>query len=142
MPKRKQKRSSRLSLPWEAGDNPFAGLLSRKKVWPLVTLVLGAAFLVLSFWVGGRRAEIRTTRATLAEVERATHDFLMDMGRCPRNTAELVHPPKSGVHYLSRTPVDAWGRAIYLRCSHADHSRVEVLSAGPSGSFLDDDNVM
>jgi hypothetical protein len=43
---------------------------------------------------------------------------------------------------MNRTPTDAWGRALLLRCSTGERTEIEVLSAGPSGSFLDDDNVM
>jgi hypothetical protein len=93
-------------------------------------------------WLGARRADLRATRAMLHEVSEATRAFVSDIGRCPRNPSELVHPPRSGVHYLHDTPTDAWGRPVLLRCSTGQHTEVEVLSAGPSGSFLDDDNVI
>jgi hypothetical protein len=54
----------------------------------------------------------------------------------------LAHPPRSGVNYLSEVPDDAWGRDLYFSCSGAESPEIEVLSAGPNGSFLDDDNVM
>jgi hypothetical protein len=78
----------------------------------------------------------------LVEVERATRAFVRDLGRCPQDTNELVHPPKSGRHYLSEPPFDAWGRAPHVRCLGGERTVIEVVSAGPSGSFLDDDNVM
>jgi hypothetical protein len=43
---------------------------------------------------------------------------------------------------LHDTPTDAWGRPVLLHCASGEHTEVEVYSAGPSGSFLDDDNVI
>ncbi len=142
MAKRKKTPDTRLALPWEHGENPIFALFSGRRVWPLVTLLallLGSA---IAFVMGGRRSDLLSTRATLSEVGRATRAFVRDMGRCPRATSELVHPPKSGVQYLAEIPVDAWGRSLYFRCSYGEHAELEVVSAGPSGSFLDDDNVM
>jgi hypothetical protein len=57
----------------------------------------------------------------------------------------LVHPPRSGVHYLAEPPVDAWGRSVHLRCAPrgpGQSPEIEATSAGVSGSFLDDDNIL
>jgi len=140
--KRKKTPDTRLALPWEHGENPLLGLFSGRRVWPLFTLLALLVSTGLAFVMGGKRADLLSTRATLSEVERAAREFVRDMGRCPRAVAELVHPPKSGVQYLSQAPVDAWGRSLYFRCSYGEHAELEVVSAGPSGSFLDDDNVM
>lgn len=142
MTKRKKTPDSRLALPWEHGENPFFALFSGRRVWPLVTLLALVGSTAVAFVMGGKRSDILSTRATVSEVERAGRAFVRDMGRCPRTTSELVHPPKSGVQYLAETPVDAWGRSLYFRCSYGEHAELEVVSAGPSGSFLDDDNVM
>lgn len=142
MPKGAYKRSSRLALPWERSGQPLRGMFSRRRVLPLLGIATLLGSTAAAYWVGGRRADIRATRAMLVEVERATRAFVRDLGRCPQDANELVHPPKSGRHYLGQLPLDAWGRAPHLRCESGDHPEVEVLSAGPSGSFLDDDNVM
>ncbi len=139
---RKKSHDTRLSLPWEHGQNAIAALVSSRRVVPLLSLIgvlLGGAG---AFFMGGRRADMLATRATVHEVERATRTFIRDVGRCPHGPPELVHPPKSGVHYLSGLPEDAWGHALYFRCTDGDQPQIEVVSAGPSGSFLDDDNVM
>ena len=114
----------------------------------MVLLVTGA------HWLGGLRADVRSTRVMLGEVASATHAFVHDIGRCPINAQELVHPPRSGVHYLAEAPIDAWGRAVHLRCtlpaseaqraeaSLTKYPEIEVTSAGKSGSFFDDDNVL
>ena len=68
--------------------------------------------------------------------------FVAELGRCPRSAVELVHPPKTGAHYLDELPTDGWGNALYIRCPGGDGKDVaEIVSAGPSASFLDDDNV-
>jgi hypothetical protein len=140
--KRKSTHDSRLSLPWEHGENPFTALFSGRRVWPLLSLIALVAGTAGASVLGQTRADVLSTRATLSEVARAAHIFVRDVGRCPRGLAELVHPPKSGVQYLNENPRDAWGRSLYFRCSESEHAQIEVVSAGPSGSFLDDDNVM
>lgn len=129
-------------------------MLAGRRLWPVF---LGALFIALvagAHWVGGLRADVRSTRVMLGEVQSATRAFVNDIGRCPHNAQELVHPPRSGVHYLSESPVDAWGRAVHIRCTlsaeealRADHSatkhpEIEVTSAGQDGSFFDEDNVL
>ena len=142
MPKSAYKRSSRLPLPWERSNQPLRGLFSRRRVLPLLAAALLLGFAASAYFLGTRRAQVRATRAMLVEVERATRAFVRDVGRCPQDTNELLHPPKSGRHYLAQMPIDAWGRAPHVRCAGGEHTVVEVVSAGPSGSFLDDDNVM
>lgn len=142
MPKSAYKRSSRLPLPWESSRSPLRGMLSRRRALPWLGAALLLGLLAATYTLGGRRAKVRATRAMLVEVSRATHAFVRDLGRCPQDISELVHPPKSGRHYLSEPPVDAWGRAPHVRCTGGEHPQIEVLSAGPNGSFLDDDNVM
>ena len=136
------KRSARLPLPWERASRPPPSHLTGRRIVPLLGLAALVALGAWTYTLGERRADVRATRAMLAEVQRATRAFVGDLGRCPEDASELVHPPKSGMYYLSEAPVDAWGRAPYLRCRAGEHTEIEVLSAGPSGSFLDDDNVM
>jgi hypothetical protein len=55
---------------------------------------------------------------------------------------ELVHPPRSGVRYLDEEPLDAWGQPLWVRCpGRYDEDDADVVSAGPSGNFLNDDNI-
>lgn len=167
MAARRIKRSARLPLPWERENSPFRSLFSGRRFFPLLVLLAIAGVLAGAHWLGARRADIRATRATLHEVSEAARAFVSDIGRCPRNPGELVHPPRSGVHYLHDTPTDAWGHPVLLRCSievssagtgsdassagspslaqsprPGEHTQVEVWSAGPSGSFFDDDNLI
>jgi hypothetical protein len=142
MPRSTIRRGPRLPLPWERGQRPFRVFLSKRRFLPVLGALLIGGFVYTAYTLGSKRADERSTRATLAEVERATRAFLADLGRCPEDVNELVHPPKSGTHYLSEPPLDAWSRAPSLRCVAGERNEIEVLSAGPNGSFLDDDNVM
>lgn len=154
MARRARKRGPRLALPWEREDSPFRALLSGRRLWPIFAGALLVVLVVGAHWLGGLRADVRSTRVTLGEVTSATREFVNDIGRCPHNAQELVHPPRSGVHYLGEAPIDAWGRAVHLRCTlpvtdaqRADASptrlpEIEVTSAGQSGSFFDDDNIL
>jgi hypothetical protein len=142
MARRARKRVPRLALPWEREQGPFFTLPSRRRVWPLLAFVTLSGFLVIAYLLGGKRAQLKATRAALSEVESATRAFVSDIGRCPHDARELVHPPRSGVHYLSEPPLDAWGRALHLRCVDGPKPEIEVMSAGESGSFLDDDNIL
>jgi hypothetical protein len=145
MPRQTIRRGPRLPLPWERAQQPFRLFLVKRRFVPVLGALLVAGFFYTAYRLGSRRADVRATRATLAEVERATRAFLADLGRCPEDVNELVHPPKSGTQYLSEPPLDAWNRAPFLRCVSGpqnEHAEIEVLSAGPSGSFLDEDNVM
>jgi hypothetical protein len=142
MAQRRKKRTARLPLPWERENSPFRALFSGRRFFPFLVLLTVLGLLGGAHFLGQRRAHVRATRATLHEVARATRSFVVDIGRCPRNAGELVHPPRSGVHYLREAPIDAWGTPLSLRCASGDHTEVSVLSAGPSGSFLEDDNLI
>lgn len=130
-------------LPWEQRYSWVAELASGR-IWRPLSL---AAFLIGGVWLvwseADHRSRVRVTRAAIAEVQRAVAAFRAEVGRCPRSTVELVHPPKASARYLNELPNDGWGRALYVRCPHRhDPSTAEVISAGPGGSFLDDDNIL
>jgi hypothetical protein len=154
--RRSYKPRARLMLPWERELRPL-----RRSGWARSagSLLAVAALSLLTFEALGqddKRAELRVTRAMLSDVERATRAFVSELGRCPEDLAELVHPPKSGRQFLRELPLDAWQQPPLLRCIEAQQSEIEaqrseieaqrseieVVSAGPSGSFFDDDNVM
>jgi hypothetical protein len=140
----KRKRSTtNVLLPWERRRAWFAELRSGRRVRALLLLLALFGFVHFSFRVAGERTRVRTTRASIAEVQRAITAFRAEMGRCPRSKAELVHPPRTGAHYLDEVPNDGWGQELFIRCpAPRDPSSAEVISAGPSGSFSIDDNVL
>lgn len=139
-----RRRSGRsIALPWERRGAWLRELLAGRRWKVLVVLALVA---VVLFFVG-RSAEHRTrereTRAAIAEIKRGISAFRSDVGRCPHSLHELMHPPRTGRRYLRGVPVDGWGRAFWVRCpGRYDPEDADVVSAGPSGSFLDDDNLM
>jgi len=131
-----------VALPWERRGAWVRELLAgrRWKVLVLLSIVLGVLVLVGS--AAERRQRVRETRAAVAEIKRAITAFRADLGRCPHSLYELIHPPRSGERYLRSVPVDGWGRPFYVRCpGRYDPDGVDVVSAGPSGSFLIDDNI-
>jgi Type II secretion system (T2SS), protein G len=140
---RRRYKGSNIRLPWERESVWLGDVFSGRRWWALLASVLIGGFVVLAYRAADERARTRATRAAIAEARRAVAAFVAELGRCPHSTVELVHPPKAGAHYLNELPVDGWGRPLYVRCP-GENSRdvAEVISAGPSGSFLQDDHVL
>jgi hypothetical protein len=141
MTKRKKYRRD-VFLPWEHKTVWFTELFSRR-LWRTLLLVVVVSGGILATWrVADYRARVRMTRAAIAEVQRAIINFRAEIGRCPRSTVELVHPPRASAHYLNELPDDGWGRQLYVRCpDRRNRGSALVVSAGPSGSFSKDDNI-
>jgi hypothetical protein len=136
------RRRREVLLPWERSHLRYAELLSSQRWKALLAAVLALGALVAMWRVAEYRERVRVTETAIAEVHRAIAAFRADVGRCPRSTIELVHPPRSGSRYLGKIPDDGWGNTLFIRCpSREDPARAEVVSAGPSGSFLVDDNI-
>lgn len=135
-----EKRS--LTLPWERRGAWFRGILAGPR-WKVALLLIGISGSVWVLWrAADRHSRYRATRAAISEVQRAVREFRNDVGRCPRSTVELLHPPRSGTRYLRDMPDDGWGRQLWVRCpARHDEFGADVVSAGPSGSFFVDDNV-
>ena len=140
----KRKRSgSSVLLPWERKRAFLSELRSGRRWRALLFSFGGVLLIVAAFRVGDQRARVRQTRAGIAEVQRAIAAFRAEMGRCPRSKTELLHPPRAGARYLDEVPNDGWGRELYIRCpSPFEANEAHVMSAGPSGSFADDDNIL
>jgi len=84
---------------------------------------------------------MRNTRVAIAQVKQAINRFRTDVGRCPSSNTELLHPPLSQKHYLDNLPTDGWERPLHIRCPGHFEDQADVISAGPSGSLLEDDNI-
>ena len=141
--KRKKRSGPSVVLPWERRGAWLGGLGSARRFRGLLLAAgaLGCAGGALN--IADHRARVRATRAGIAEVQRAVAAFRAEVGRCPRSSVELVHPPKAGAKYLDEIPSDGWGHELYVRCpGRGDPSGAEVISAGPSGSLLQDDNIL
>lgn len=108
-------------------------------------MLVGSAFalvLLLGFArYAERRVRIRNTQVAIAQVKQAIDRFRADVGRCPRSNAELLHPPLSQKHYLDAIPTDGWGSPLMVQCPGHFEEEAAVISAGPSGSLLWDDNI-
>ncbi|MCA9617260.1 MAG: type II secretion system protein GspG [Sandaracinus sp.] len=136
-----RRKSGAVALPWEKRGTwrqLFGG--SRWRIG-LAALVLVGIVVGLVRFSERRRAE-RETRLVVGEVRHAAGLFRAHAGRCPASIDELVHPPRTAPRFLRRAPTDGWGHRLFLRCpGRFDPDSVDVVSAGPSGSFFVDDNV-
>jgi len=137
-----RERARQVTLPWEPRVGLLRDLLSGRRI-RLVPIAIAIA-LALGFVASHALAErdLVRTRDVIDRTHRAIARFRADMGRCPSTVRELVHPPRTGAHYLESEPLDAWGHPLWVRCPGRYYPDGEdVVSAGPSGSFLSDDNV-
>lgn len=141
MPRHKQTARG-VALPWERRGAWVRELLAGRRWKVLVIAAIVALVLVMVGSSAEQRQRERETRAAIGEIKRSIAAFRADLGRCPHSLDELLHPPRSGERYLRQVPVDGWGRAFFVRCpGRYDPDGVDVVSAGPSGSFLVDDNI-
>lgn len=141
-PRRKRSGPS-VMLPWERRGSWHGGLGTARRVRALLLTLVACGIGAWGYQVADQRSRVRSTRAGIAEVQRAVAAFRAEVGRCPRSSVELVHPPKAGAKYLDEIPSDGWGQELYVRCpGRRDPGGAEVISAGPSGSFLKDDNIL
>lgn len=137
----RRRRKEQVSLPWEQRRSPLRGVLERTRWKALVGLVLLAAFGIGLTKYTQHRIRVRNTEVAIAQVKQAIDRFRADVGRCPRSNTELLHPPLSQKHYLDVMPQDGWGRPLSIRCPGYFEEEADVISAGPSGSLLKDDNI-
>ncbi|RLB44528.1 MAG: hypothetical protein DRH23_15700 [Deltaproteobacteria bacterium] len=130
-----------MSLPWERRGGRWRGLIHNTR-WQALLGLAAMVILVMGFTRYARhRVQVRDTRVAIAQVRQAIDRFQADVGRCPGSNAELLHPPLSQKHYLDTMPKDGWGRSLSIRCPGYFQEEAEVISAGPSGSLLKDDNI-
>jgi hypothetical protein len=137
-----RERTSQVTLPWEPRTGLIRDLLSGRRI--RLVPVAFAVLLSLGFVANHamEQRDLRHTRDVIDRTHRALAHFRADMGRCPTTVRELVHPPRTGARYLESEPIDAWGHPLWVRCpGRYDADGEDVVSAGPSGSFLTDDNV-
>lgn len=141
MAKRRKRKQSSVKLPWEQRTG-WLRLFGGSRV---ALVAVGVTLVVLGVMfsrVADARNKRLATRDTIAEVHRAVGRFRAGVGRCPRSMVELLHPPRARTTYLREIPKDAWGNPIRVRCpGGSDPDTADVLSSGPSGDFLIDDNV-
>ncbi|MDH3653608.1 MAG: type II secretion system protein GspG [Myxococcales bacterium] len=137
----RRSQRERVSLPWESRGGRWRNVLSNTR-WQALLGVLLLVVLVVGFTrYARRRVQFRDTRVAVAQVKQAIDQFRADVGRCPGSETELLHPPLSQKHYLDSMPKDGWGRPLTIRCPGYFKDEADVISAGPSGSLVKDDNI-
>lgn len=137
----RRRHRERVSLPWEGRGPRWRGLFSDTRWKAVAGLLVVAAFAMAFTRYARHRIRVRDTQVAIAQVKQAMARFRDDVGRCPKSETELLHPPLSQKHYLDSMPMDGWGRPLSIRCPGYFEDEAEVISAGPSGSFLKDDNI-
>lgn len=141
--KRFTRKRSSIALPWERRGTLLERVAMFRRV-RFIVLVVALVWGTAKVWEFEHTHDaINETRVTLAAVHQAVRNFRSDIGRCPQSIDELVGATRGGATYLRERPIDAWGRPIYVSCpGRFDPNDADVVSAGPQGSFFDDDNVM
>lgn len=130
-----------MSLPWEQRRTPLSRLL-RNPRWQAITVTGLVVVGALSFYrYAQHKLRVRNTVVAIGQVEHALERFRADMGRCPDSNDELLNPPRPQTHYIDEIPTDGWGQALLIECPGHFEDEAEVISAGPSGSLLKDDNI-
>ncbi|MCA9574673.1 MAG: type II secretion system protein GspG [Polyangiales bacterium] len=138
---RRRQQASSVRLPWE-DRRGIRRFLERSRLSVVLGLLVLGVLALLVTRAAANRQRRSDTRATIGQIHRAVSRFRADLGRCPRNMTEMLHPPRGRMTYLHGEPRDAWGNAILLTCPAPDDPDTqEVVSAGPSGDFLVDDNI-
>jgi len=131
----------RVSLPWERRGGRWRGALSQTR-WQVLLGLLVVSLLLIGFTRHVRhQVRVRDTKVAIAQVKQAIDRFRTDVGRCPRSEAELLHPPLPHKQYLDIMPRDGWGQPLSILCPGYFEDDADVISAGPSGSLLEDDNI-
>ena len=137
----RRRQRERVSLPWERRGGRWRRTLNNTRWQALLGLVLLVVFTIGFTRYAGHRIRVRDTRVAIAQVKQAIDRFRADVGRCPSSNTELLHPPLSQKHYLDSMPKDGWGRPLSIQCPGHFEDDADVISAGPSGSLLRDDNI-
>jgi hypothetical protein len=137
---RRRRYEHKVILPWERRIPVLSWLsLGRARAFVTAGVVLVCAWAFLASEDYRRR--VHATRAAIRSVMVAADAFRADHGRCPTNIDELVNPPEvAGVtaHYLSSARLDGWDRPLRMTCPGGKHpGSVDVVSGGPTGTFLD-----
>ncbi len=140
---RKRKRPERrIALPWEESSSLLGRMLAGARWRAILALVVFGIGVASVYDYADARDRQTATYAAIEQVRTALLAFRSEVGRCPRSTVELIHPPRSRTRFLRDMPRDGWGRELQIHCPGVDDpDGVDVLSAGPSGDFLNDDNL-
>jgi hypothetical protein len=137
----RRRQRQRVALPWEGRGGRWRRSVSQTRWQALLGMVLVAVLLLAFTRYARHRVRVRNTEVAIEQVRQAVARFRTDVGRCPRSEVELLHPPLPQRHYLDTIPRDGWQRPLIIRCPGFFGDEADVVSAGPSGSPLKDDNI-
>lgn len=100
----------------------------------LVLLIIGllGAVAAASFAGAGKRARVKTTKATMNQYKQQLRIYATDKGTYPQSLTELVpdyiEPDNSG-----NPPVDGWKRPFYYTVTPDSAQKFSLISTGPDG---------
>ncbi|MFG0306214.1 MAG: type II secretion system protein GspG [Phycisphaerales bacterium JB040] len=108
----------------------------------LVLLIIGllGAVAAASFAGAGKRARIKTTKATMNQYKQQLRIYATEKGAYPASLFELVpdyiEPDNSG-----NPPVDAWKNAFYYSPTPESAQKFQLVSGGPDGEVGTPDDI-
>ncbi|QQR89516.1 MAG: hypothetical protein IPJ88_15145 [Myxococcales bacterium] len=138
-----RRHKERIALPWEGQLVRLGDLLGGRRLRVLLMFCLiGATVIFLSHHIE-ERSRIRTTWAVIHQVEQALYSYRIEQERCPPSILDLIGKEQDNEFGLRAIPRDGWGRELKIVCPNKENDAggIVVMSAGPSGSFLVNDNL-
>ena len=130
-------RERRIVFPWERRMPVLSWFSRRHARAAVLALATGLSVYALVALEGYHR-RTHATRAAIRSIMLGVDAFRADHGRCPSGVTELAHPPKGSGPYLREARLDGWGRPFLLVCpGRRNPSSADVISGGPTGTFLD-----
>jgi hypothetical protein len=121
MSRRRQQQSS-VRLPWE-DRRGIRRFLERSRLSVVLAVVVLGVFGLLVTRAAANRQKRTETRAAIGQIHRAVARFRADMGRCPRNITEMLHPPRGRMTYLHGEPPRRVGQRHPVDLSGAGRPR-------------------
>lgn len=138
----KRRAKKNIPLPWEGKLGVLREVFSGRRWRIVLGVMIGGATLFLLYGLFDRQARVRATYAAIEKVKHAIYNYRLQHGACPSSTVALFSSGHLPGRTFTAVPTDGWGRELMVVCpSPNDELGVEVFSAGPSGSFFEDDNV-
>ena len=138
----RSKRRSSIVLPWEKLSLWRGPNSPLRRLGFLSFLALGL-FMLLAVWRSYQNAEsARITKNGLLQIRYAALHFRHRTNRCPKNLSEVLTASYSATPRLSYPLLDKWGRTVKMICPGRYRPEdVDVISAGPSGKWSEDDSI-
>ena len=100
----------------------------------LVLLIIGllGAVAAASFAGAGKRARIKTTKATMNQYKQQLRIYATEKGTYPTSLTELV-PDYIEPDNSNNAPLDAWKNPFYYSVTPESAQKFSLISSGPDG---------